>query len=83
MILDEPTAALGVKEGRKVLGIIEDLREKDISIVIVSHNLNHVFWVADRIVVFRAGVCVGSRKKSETSRAEIVHMIIGTDGEEV
>lgn len=77
MILDEPTAALGVQEGKKVLQIIEDLRGKDMSIVVVSHNLDHVFRLADRIVVMRAGQVVGSRFKEETTAAEIVHMIVG------
>ncbi len=78
MILDEPTAALGVQEGQKVLQIIEELRQQDMSIVIVSHNLDHVFRLADRIVVMRAGRVVGSRAKTDTSAAEIVHMIVGT-----
>lgn len=77
IILDEPTAALGVQEGQKVLRIIEDLTQRSIAIVVVSHNLEHVFGVADRIFVLRGGRLVGSRIKSETTQSEIVHMIVG------
>jgi len=77
MILDEPTAALGVQEGGKVLRIIEGLRERSISILVISHNLEHVFEIADRIVVLQGGKLVGSRDKSKTTQSEIVHMITG------
>lgn len=77
MILDEPTAALGVQEGQKVLQIIEDLRGQELSIVVVSHNLDHVFRLADRIVVMRSGRVVGSRMKDATTAAEIVQLIVG------
>ena len=80
MILDEPTAALGVQEGQKVLGIIEGLKGQRVSIIVVSHNLDHVFRVADRIVVMRGGRIVGSRPKKETTTADIVHLIVGTRG---
>jgi simple sugar transport system ATP-binding protein len=79
MILDEPTAALGVQEATKVLKIIQDLRHRGIATLVVSHNLEHVFHLADRIVVLRGGRLVGSRRKSETTHSEIVHMIVGGD----
>ena len=78
MILDEPTAALGVQEGQKVLNIIESLKGQRVSIIVVSHNLDHVFRVADRIVVMRGGRIVGSRPKKETTTDDIVHLIVGT-----
>ncbi len=78
MILDEPTAALGVQEGQKVLDIIEGLKGQRVSIIVVSHNLDHVFRVADRIVVMRGGRIVGSRPKEDTTTADIVHLIVGT-----
>ena len=53
IILDEPTAALGVKEPRKVLELIQDVRARSISIVLISHNMPHVFELADRIHVHR------------------------------
>ncbi len=60
IILDEPTAALGVKESRKVLELISDVRARDIPIVLISHNMPHVFELADRIHIHRLGrrLCV-------------------------
>ena len=60
IILDEPTAALGVKESRKVLELIQDVRSRGIPIILISHNMPHVFEVADRIHVHRLGkrLCV-------------------------
>ena len=55
IILDEPTAALGVKESRKVLELIQDVRSRGIPIILISHNMPHVFEVADRIHVHRLG----------------------------
>ena len=55
IILDEPTAALGVKESRKVLDLIRDVRARGLAIVLVSHNMPHIFEVADRIHVHRLG----------------------------
>jgi fructose transport system ATP-binding protein len=60
VILDEPTAALGVKESRRVLDLIQDVRERGIPIILISHNMPHVFEVANRIHVHRLGrrLCV-------------------------
>ena len=60
VILDEPTAALGVKESRKVLELIQDVRARGMPIVLISHNMPHVFEVADRIHIHRLGrrLCV-------------------------
>ena len=60
IILDEPTAALGVKESRRVLELILDVRSRGIPIILISHNMPHVFEVADRIHVHRLGkrLCV-------------------------
>ena len=55
IILDEPTAALGVKESRKVLELIRDVKERGIPIVLISHNMPHVFEIADRIHIHRLG----------------------------
>jgi ABC-type sugar transport system ATPase subunit len=79
LLLDEPTAALGVKESHQMLSLIETLRDKQKAILIVSHNLLHVFRIADRITVIRAGQIVGSRRKSETNADEIVKMITGAE----
>lgn len=60
VILDEPTAALGVKESRRVLDLIRDVRARGIPIILISHNMPHVFEVADRIHIHRLGrrLCV-------------------------
>ena len=79
LVLDEPTAALGVRESHQMLSLIERLRNQGKAIVIVSHNLLHVFRIADRITVLRGGRIVGSRRKSQTSADEIVKMITGAD----
>lgn len=71
IIMDEPTAALGVKESRRVLELIRDVQTKGISIVLISHNMPHVFEVASRIHIHRLGkrLCVIDPKKYEMSDA--------------
>ncbi|TYL55057.1 sugar ABC transporter ATP-binding protein [Nocardioides sp. BGMRC 2183] len=59
VVLDEPTAALGVKESGQVLEMIERLRESGLSVILISHNMPHVWQVADRIHVQRLGGCAG------------------------
>ncbi len=78
IFMDEPTAALGVQEQGKVLRLIEDLQRAGTALVVVSHNLQHVFHVADRIVVMRGGRKAGERNRSETTQEEIVQLIVGT-----
>jgi ABC-type sugar transport system ATPase subunit len=79
IIMDEPTAALGVRESRKVLDLILRLKATGTGVVIVSHNMRHVFSVADRILVLRNGRQVGVRAKSATAPDEIVKMIVGVE----
>ncbi|OGO38136.1 MAG: hypothetical protein A2W35_03710 [Chloroflexi bacterium RBG_16_57_11] len=76
IIMDEPTAALGVSETRKVYEFIHRLKEQGIAIIIISHNINEVFDVADRFLVLKTGGLVGIRRKDETSIDQIVTMII-------
>jgi ABC-type sugar transport system ATPase subunit len=77
VILDEPTAALGVEEAHHVLEIVRELKKKGASIIIITHNMEHAFSVADRFLVIRLGSVVGVRRKSETNIDEIVKMITG------
>jgi D-xylose transport system ATP-binding protein len=77
MILDEPTAALGVRESRKVLDLILRLREHGTAVVVVSHAMDHVMEVADRAVVLRRGRKVGELIASADTRQEIVSLIVG------
>jgi ABC-type sugar transport system ATPase subunit len=79
VFMDEPTAALGVQEQGKVLRLIEDLKAHGTAVVIVSHNLQHVFHVADRIVVMRGGKKAGERMKAGTRPEEIVGLIVGAE----
>jgi D-xylose transport system ATP-binding protein len=81
VILDEPTAALGVAQTRQVLDLVRRLAERDLGVVIISHNLHDVFEAADRITVLRLGQGVALLKKSETTQQEVVHAITaGTIG---
>ena len=75
--MDEPTAALGVPEQRKVMSLIQSLKNAGKGVIFISHNLRDIFEVADRIVVFRRGENAGERKPDETSSDEIVRMMIG------
>ena len=71
IILDEPTAALGVKESRRVLELIQDVRARGVPIILISHNMPHVFEVADRIHIHRLGrrLCVINPKNHSMSDA--------------
>ena len=77
VILDEPTAALGVRESRSVLDLILRLREEGTSIIVVSHAMDHVMEVADRAVVMRRGRKVGELIPSAETHHEIVSLIVG------
>jgi len=77
IFLDEPTAALGVKESKHVLEIVKKLKTQGVSIIIITHNMEHAFAVADRFFVIRLGRMVGVKKRSETDIDEIVKMITG------
>lgn len=76
VILDEPTAALGVEETRKVYELVSEMRSQGLAVLMISHNLNHVFDHSDRITVMKTGRVVGSRRTAETSREEILRMIV-------
>jgi ABC-type sugar transport system ATPase subunit len=76
-LLDEPTAALGVAQTAKVNELVSNLKSVGKSVVVITHNLDHVFEIADRLVVLRRGTCVGVRHTTETTREEIVGLITG------
>src|SRR5206468_9228942 len=75
VILDEPTAALGVAQTRQVLELVKRLAEQGLAVVIISHNLHDVFEVADRITVLRLGRNVGVYERTATTQQEIVSAI--------
>ena len=74
--MDEPTAALGVPEQRKVLELIDKLRIQKIGIIFISHNLNDIFAASDRILILRQGRVVVESKISETSREKVVSQMV-------
>ena len=81
VLLDEPTAALGVREAKEALRLIKNINSRGISVVVVSHNLEHIFEIVDRITVLRLGRIVGTRIKKETSSDEIVSLITGAESQ--
>jgi D-xylose transport system ATP-binding protein len=80
VILDEPTAALGVRESRRVLDLILRLRDEGKAVIVVSHAMDHVMEVADRAVVMRRGRKVGELVPSAETYTEIVSLIVGGGG---
>jgi fructose transport system ATP-binding protein len=77
MILDEPTAALGVKEGNRVLQLIRDVRDRGLPVILISHNMPHVFEVADRIHIQRLGRRVAVISPQSHTMAEAVAIMTG------
>src|SRR4029453_7164048 len=75
VILDEPTAALGVAQTRQVLDLVRRLAEQNLGVVIISHNLHDVFECADRITVLRLGQRVALFEAAETNQQEGGHAI--------
>jgi simple sugar transport system ATP-binding protein len=79
MIMDEPTAALGVPEQLRVLELIRTLRHRGVPVILISHNMQDVFAVADRVIVMRRGSKAGERKISETNENEVVGLMVGAE----
>ena len=77
VILDEPTAALGVRESRHVLDLILRLRAEGLAIIVVSHAMDHVMEIADRAVVMRRGRTVGELVPRPENKEQIVSLIVG------
>ena len=75
VILDEPTAALGVAQTRQVLDLVKRLAEQGLGVILISHNLHDIFEVADNITVLRLGQNVAEFKRTETTEQEVVHAI--------
>jgi ABC-type sugar transport system ATPase subunit len=72
VIMDEPTAALGVNQTRQVLDLVKRLRDQGLAVMVISHNLNDVFEVADRIAVLHLGRMVAQDKASAFDRQSLV-----------
>jgi simple sugar transport system ATP-binding protein len=76
IILDEPTAALSIKESQKVLEFVKSVRDEGLSVIFVTHNLYHVYPIADRFVVLSRGEKVADVMKEETSIDELTKAIV-------
>jgi D-xylose transport system ATP-binding protein len=77
VVLDEPTAALGVRETRQVLDLIEHLRNQNNAVILITHNMDHVIEIASRAVVLRRGRKVGEIRPKRDNQQQIVSMIVG------
>jgi D-xylose transport system ATP-binding protein len=79
VILDEPTAALGLRESRSVLDLIKRLRDEGRAVIVISHAMDHVIEIADRAAVMRRGRMVGEEVPHADNRQRIVSLIVGGD----
>jgi simple sugar transport system ATP-binding protein len=77
VVMDEPTAALAVREVGKVLDLVEGLKEHNVAVILISHRMQDIFTVCDRIAVLRQGRKVGEVPRPETSMDEVVALITG------
>jgi D-xylose transport system ATP-binding protein len=82
VIFDEPTSALGAREAGNVLRLIRDATDQDLSIIVISHNLEHVMEIADRAVVLRQGRHVGELEPTRENHERLVAMIVGSGAED-
>ncbi len=81
IILDEPTSSISVKETRKVLDLILQLKTKGVAVIVVSHRMDDIFSTADRIVVLRRGVKIEDVRKEDTTMEEIIRKIVAVEKE--
>jgi len=81
VIMDEPTAALGVEESARVLKLIREVRAMNTAVIVISHNLAHVFEVADRVVVLRLGQKVAEAYTKDTNPDQVISWITGSNSE--
>lgn len=79
LLLDEPTAALGVRESAEVLTLLDGLKASGLTMVLVTHNIDHLWRVCDRILVMRRGRLVADLAKADVTPAEVVALITGAN----
>lgn len=77
LVMDEPTAALGPQETARTLKLIEAVKAQGIAVILISHSLDDVFQVSDRVHVQRRGKCVGVVKTADSNTQEVLGMIVG------
>jgi fructose transport system ATP-binding protein len=80
VVMDEPTAALGVREGGAVLEMISEIKASGLAVIVISHNMQDVFKIADRITVMRLGQAVTTVRREDSSLTEIVGYMTGAHG---
>ena len=80
VIMDEPTAALAVKEVGKVLDLIKGLKEHGVSVILISHRMDDVFYVCDRVMALFHGRNFADAPLKDTTRNEVIGWIMGTKG---
>ena len=80
ILMDEPTAGLAVKESNKLLEVIKGLKSAGKSVILITHNLDHAFEVADRFVVMRGGLKVGEMDVKDTTSIELIELMVGVAG---
>jgi ABC-type sugar transport system ATPase subunit len=81
LVMDEPTAALGPQETARTLKLIEAVKAQGLAVILISHSLDDVFQVADRVHVQRRGQCVGVVKTADSNTQEVLGMIVGATEE--
>ncbi len=79
LVMDEPTAALGPQETARTLKLIQTLKEQGLAVILISHSLDDVFEVSDRVHVQRRGQCVGVVKTSDSNTQEVLGLIVGAE----
>jgi rhamnose transport system ATP-binding protein len=79
LILDEPTASLSDREVKRLLAVIRDLRRQGVGIIYISHRLEELFQIADRVTVLRDGASVATRSIEEVSRGELIRLMVGRE----
>ncbi len=79
LVLDEPTAVLTPQEPREIFAVLRRLRESGASVIFISHKLDEVLQIADRVTVIRRGRVVGSRRPAETSESELAELMVGRE----
>ncbi len=76
LVMDEPTAALGAEETRNTLMLMQNLKQQGIALIVISHNLDHVFRIADRIMVMRSGRAVATLDRSTATKQDVLAYIV-------
>lgn len=82
LIMDEPSAPLTTREIEAMFGIVHKLKEKGVSVIYISHRMEEIFRISDRVTIMRDGQYIGTKLTEETSRPELINMMVGRTLEE-